>query len=80
MAFFDWNHDGKKDFADDFIEYQIYQDVMNDNDEDEIQSDYIPPSKTYRSSPPPTADELKGLLKANAIIWSIVLILYLLGN
>lgn len=25
MAFHDWNHDGKKDFADDFIEYQIYK-------------------------------------------------------
>lgn len=25
MAFHDWNHDGKKDFTDDFIEYQIYK-------------------------------------------------------
>lgn len=25
MAFYDWNHDGKKDFADDFIEYNIYK-------------------------------------------------------
>lgn len=24
MAFYDWNHDGKKDFTDDFIEYNIY--------------------------------------------------------
>ena len=25
MAFFDWNHDGKKDVQDDFIEYNIYK-------------------------------------------------------
>lgn len=25
MAFHDWNHDGKKNFTDDFIEYQIYK-------------------------------------------------------
>ena len=25
MAFHDWNGDGKKDFTDDFIEYQIYK-------------------------------------------------------
>lgn len=32
MAINDWNHNGKKDLADDFIEYQIYKDVMGDND------------------------------------------------
>ena len=32
MAFHDWNHDGKKDFTDDFIEYQIYkQSTSNSN-------------------------------------------------
>ena len=25
MAFYDWNHDGKKDFADDYLEYNIYK-------------------------------------------------------
>lgn len=25
MAFYDWNSDGKKDFTDDFIEYNIYK-------------------------------------------------------
>ena len=25
MAFYDWNRDGKKDFADDYIEYNIYK-------------------------------------------------------
>ena len=29
MAFFDWNHDGKKDFTDDFIEYQVYKNTTN---------------------------------------------------
>lgn len=26
MAFFDWNHNGKKDIQDDFLEYNIYKD------------------------------------------------------
>ena len=25
MAMYDWNHNGEKDMADDFIEYQIYK-------------------------------------------------------
>lgn len=29
MAFFDWNHDGKKDFTDDFIEYEMYKRSRN---------------------------------------------------
>lgn len=33
MAMYDWNHNGKKDMADDFIEYQIYKDVMGQDDE-----------------------------------------------
>lgn len=31
MAFYDWNHDGKKDLADDYIEYQIYKKSTSDN-------------------------------------------------
>ena len=27
MALHDWNHDGKKDWQDNFIEYQIYKDA-----------------------------------------------------
>ena len=38
MAMYDWNHNGKKDMADDFIEYQIYKDVMGQDDE----SSYTP--------------------------------------
>lgn len=33
MAMYDWNHNGKKDMADDFIEYQIYKDVTGQDDE-----------------------------------------------
>lgn len=28
MALYDWNKNGKKDMADDFIEYQIYKECM----------------------------------------------------
>ncbi|MBR4058358.1 MAG: hypothetical protein IKK03_00770 [Lachnospiraceae bacterium] len=37
MAFHDWNHDGKKDFTDDYIEYQIYKQSTSN-------SNYIPRS------------------------------------
>lgn len=33
MALYDWNHDGKKDVSDDFIEYQIYKQSTNSNKE-----------------------------------------------
>lgn len=33
MAFYDWNRNGKKDLQDDYIEYNIYKQCMeNDND------------------------------------------------
>ena len=31
MAVYDWNRNGKKDMADNFIEYQIYKDSMKSN-------------------------------------------------
>ena len=31
MAFYDWNHDGKKDWQDDFYEYQIYEESTKDS-------------------------------------------------
>lgn len=33
MSLYDWDGDGKKTFADDFIEYQIYKDVMGEKEE-----------------------------------------------
>lgn len=38
MAMHDWNHNGRKDMADDYIEYQIYKDVTGQNKE----SSYTP--------------------------------------
>jgi len=32
MAMHDWNHNGKKDWQDNFIEYQIYKDVTGQKD------------------------------------------------
>lgn len=31
MALYDWNHNGKKDIEDDFIEYEIYKNSTNKN-------------------------------------------------
>ena len=33
MATHDWNHEGKNDMMDNYIEYQIYKDVTGQNDE-----------------------------------------------
>lgn len=38
MAMYDWNHNGKKDMGDNFIEYQIYKDVTGEKKE----SSYTP--------------------------------------
>ena len=32
MAFYDWNHDGKKDLVDDYLEYNIYKESMKNSD------------------------------------------------
>lgn len=29
MAMFDWNHNGKKDWQNNYLEYQIYKEVTN---------------------------------------------------
>ena len=33
MAMYDWNHNGKNDMADNFIEYHIYKDVTGQKSE-----------------------------------------------
>ena len=38
MAMYDWNHNGKRDMGDNYIEYQIYKDVTGQNDK----SSYTP--------------------------------------
>jgi len=38
MAIFDWNGDGKKDIWDTAIEYEIYKQVMGDDDENDSDS------------------------------------------
>ncbi len=32
MAMYDWNHNGKNDWQDNYIEYQIYKDVTGQNE------------------------------------------------
>ena len=38
MAFFDWNHNGKKDWQDDYIEYNIYKECTKDDDNNNYSS------------------------------------------
>lgn len=40
MAFFDWNGDGKKDLFDTAIEYEIYKQVFENDDEKDETDDF----------------------------------------
>lgn len=46
MAIYDWNHDGKKDWQDNFIEYQIYKNATGEKDK----SSYSPSSSNGMST------------------------------
>ena len=61
MAFRDWNHDGKKDFTDDFIECQIYK-HSKDN------SNYTPRSGSGISTFGAIVATIGGLFLAAAIV------------
>ena len=50
MSMFDWDGDGKNTFADDYIEYQIYKETMEEKELDDETHDFIPP--TPPQSPP----------------------------
>ena len=43
MAFYDWNHNGKKDLQDDYLEYNIYKKCTEDQDKE---NDSTPPSSS----------------------------------
>lgn len=72
MALRDWNNDGQKDFMDNFIEYHIFQNAVDYFDKKD--KEYISNSKKNEL---PIGLIFKVLLKANAIIWSLVLVTYL---
>lgn len=70
MAMHDWNGDGKNDFSDDFMEYQIYKDVMGDDD------DYKP---TY-NKPSNNDLESKGCLILFLIVLGIIVVVALVST
>ena len=61
MAFYDWNNDGKKDFTDDYIEYQIYKDSTSN-------SNYTPRSGRGISTFGAIVATVGGLFLAAAIV------------
>lgn len=71
MALYDWNKNGKKDFGDDYIEYNIYKDVMGKNDEEDRRS-YTPGS----SDP---SNFLVGVIGLAGAIFGIWLIFEMFG-
>ncbi len=46
MAFFDWDGDGKKTICDDYIEYNIYKDVVGDDDDSKTELPRRTPSSS----------------------------------
>lgn len=40
MSIYDWNHNGKKDFVDDFIEYNIYKESTDQNKKSSYKPSY----------------------------------------
>lgn len=73
MALRDWNNDGQKNFTDDFIERNIYKNAINYFDKKD--KEYISNSK---KSELPIGLIFKILLKVNVVIWSLVLVMYLI--
>ena len=64
MAFYDWNGDGKKDFTDDFIEYQVYKQSTSKN----TNNDYTPRSGGGISTFGAIVATVGGLFLAAAIV------------
>lgn len=73
MARFDFNRDGKKDIFDSMIEYEIYKDVMGEDDDD---TDYTPPSGKKNKS----YDAYDVLIWVVAILGSIPFFIFLLKH
>lgn len=73
MALRDWNNDGQKDFTDNFIEYHIFQNMAKGFEKQN--NDY---SQNIKKSDLPIGLIFKVLLKAAAVIWSLVLVTYLI--
>lgn len=73
MARFDFNRDGKKDIFDSMIEYEIYKDVMGEDDDD---TDYTPPSSKSNKS----YDAYEVLVWVVAILGSIPLFIFFLKH
>ncbi len=70
MAFFDWDDNGINDFTDDFIEYNIF----NDSVENEKDYDSYPASGRSNQK-----SEFKGFLSVMACFWAPFVIYYFLG-
>ena len=64
MAFYDWNGDGKKNFTDDFIEYQVYKQSTSKN----TNNDYTPRSGGGISTFGAIVATVGGLFLAAAIV------------
>lgn len=63
MAINDWNHDGKKDMVDNYIEYQIYKDVTGQKEE----SSYTPSRRNGMSTFGAVVSVIAGLILQAAL-------------
>ncbi len=84
MAFHDWNGDGKKDWKDNLIEYQVYKDVTSDSDDEDYEdndydtdysfSSYKKTSNTSNSSNFFDSPINKFLIIALVVLWAIYIL------
>ena len=63
MAMHDWNHDGKKGWQDNFIEYQIYKDVTGQKEK----SSYTPSRSSGMSTFGAIVSVVAGLFLQSAL-------------
>ena len=91
MAFFDWNHDGKKNYADNAIEMMIIDDIEEEKAREQANrgntsewgaaySGKQAYSKGYTAADKSTEEDTEVVFSAIKILWGIAAIGILLAN
>ena len=81
MAFFDWNHDGKKNYVDTAIEMMIIDDIEGEGQKANAGSSNTAYRKKYHksSASPEEVDKVFEAMKPAGYLWAILLSVAVLG-